>query len=341
MKHTILISVFFILPVLAARAQTAAPPLATKAISPHNTAQAKPSAKVVARVNGTALTDADLQREMLAMFPYARQHGGKIPPAMEATVRMGALQMIEFEELVYQEAQRRKMQINPARLDYAMTEFRKQFDSEAKFRDFLMTELKGSRKTLRNRIQRSLLIDQLLDLEVTSKSSISETEVRSYYEKTPAEFHVAERVAIQTISVVIPDDATAKDEAVARRHAEDVLKQAKATKSYEEFGALAEKTSDDEWRVMMGDHGAVEDGKMPPPVAKIAFGMKPGQVSELIRAENSFCIVRLNSHEAAKQLPFEQVRAQIKKNLQARRVDQLRSALNRQLRKSAKVTELS
>jgi len=61
----------------------------------------------------------------------------------------------------------------------------------------------------------------------------------------------------------------------------------------------------------------------------------------LIRAENSFCIIRLNSHEAAKQQPFEQVRAQIKKNLQARRVDQLRSALNRQLRKTAKVTELS
>jgi peptidyl-prolyl cis-trans isomerase C len=249
--------------------------------------------------------------------------------------------MIEFEELVYQEAQHRKMQINGSRLDYAMAEFRQQFDSEAKFQEFLKAELHGSRKSLREKIQRSLLIDQLLDLEVTRKSSVSDQEIRSYYDETTAEFHVAERVAIQTISVVIPDDATPKDEANAQRHAEDVLKQAKAAKSYEEFGALAEKTSDDEWRVMMGDHGAIEEGKMPAPVAKMAFAMKPGQISDLIRAENSFCILRLNSHEAAKQLPFEQVRAQIKKNLQARRVDQLRSALNRQLRKTAKVTELS
>ena len=336
-----LISVFFIFSALAAQAQTAAPSLAAKAVSTHAAGQTRPTAKVVARVNGAALTDADLQREMLAMFPYARQHGGKIPPSMEATVRQGALQMIEFEELVYQEAQRRKMQINPGRLDYAMAEFRQQFDSEATFQRFLKTELHGSRKTLRDRIQRSLLIDRLLDLEVTSKSSVSDQEVRSYYDKNPAEFHVAERVAVQTISVVIPDDATAKDEVTARRHAEDVLKQARATKSYEEFGALAEKASDDEWRVMMGDHGAIEEGKMPPPVGKVAFAMKPGQISDLIRAENSFCIIRLNSHEAAKQLPFEQVRAQIKKNLQARRVDQLRSALNHQLRKTAKVTELS
>jgi len=92
---------------------------------------------------GAALTDADLQREMLAMFPYARQHGGKIPPSMEATVRQGALQMIEFEELVYQEAQRRKMQINPGRLDYAMSEFRQQFDSEANF-----SEISGRRNCM-------------------------------------------------------------------------------------------------------------------------------------------------------------------------------------------------
>src|SRR4030095_3734494 len=37
--------------------------------------------KPVARVNGTVLTDRDLLREMLTIFPYARQHGGKFPEA--------------------------------------------------------------------------------------------------------------------------------------------------------------------------------------------------------------------------------------------------------------------
>jgi len=53
-------------------------------------------AKAVARVNGAVLTEADLQREMSAMFPYAQQHGGKVPKTMEADIRHGALQMIEF-----------------------------------------------------------------------------------------------------------------------------------------------------------------------------------------------------------------------------------------------------
>src|ERR1700739_186238 len=66
------------------------------------------SDKPVARVNGAVLTDRDLLREMLQIFPYARQHSG-FPKAQEASIRQGALQMIIFEELVYQEAQHRKL----------------------------------------------------------------------------------------------------------------------------------------------------------------------------------------------------------------------------------------
>ena len=61
------------------------------------------SDKPVARVNGAVLTDRDLLREMYAIFPYAKQHNG-FPKAQEASIRQGALEMIIFEELVYQEA---------------------------------------------------------------------------------------------------------------------------------------------------------------------------------------------------------------------------------------------
>ncbi len=69
--------------------------------------------KTVARVNGSVLTDRDLLREMFAMFPYAKQHNG-FPKGEEAEIRRGALAMIEYEELVYQEAERRKMTIPAA-----------------------------------------------------------------------------------------------------------------------------------------------------------------------------------------------------------------------------------
>ena len=95
--------------------------------------------KPVAKVNGVVLTDKDLLREMYAIFPYARQHNG-FPKAQEAGIRQGALEMIIFEEMVYQEAQRRKMTIPAAKIDQAEAAFRKQFDSPEQFQQYMQPE---------------------------------------------------------------------------------------------------------------------------------------------------------------------------------------------------------
>jgi peptidyl-prolyl cis-trans isomerase SurA len=275
------------------------------------------------------------------MFPYAQQHGGKVPKSMEAEIRRGALQMIEFEELVYQEAQRRNMHISASRLDQAIAQLHAQFDSDIEFQQFLKTEFHGSQATLRRKVERSLLIDDFLDQEVTKKSGVSDSQVRSAYDRDPARFSVPRKVSIQTISVVIPDDATPEQEKAARHRAEDILLKAKAARNAEEFGVLAEKNSDDDWHVMMGDHGLIEENKMPPQVSQVALRMKPGEVSDLIRAENSFCIVRVNASQPARRLPFEEVQGKLRKEMQAQRVEQLRGDLNRRLRKAARVEDLS
>jgi parvulin-like peptidyl-prolyl isomerase len=336
MDRYVVILGFVMLVVSTTAAQLAATSRARVPASAHISA-----VRPVARINGAVLTEADLQREISAMFPYAQQHGGKVPKSMEDTIRRGALQMIEFEELVYQEALRRNMHINVTRLDRAVQDLHAQFDSDTAFQQFLKAEFHGSSAILRRKVERSLLIDELLDQEVAKKSAISDAEVRAAYDRDPAKYALPRRVSIQTISVVIPDDATPEQEMTSQHRAEDILLKAKATRSSEEFGVLAEKNSDDDWRVMMGDHGLVEEGRMPAPVGQIAFRMKPGAVSDVIRVENSFCIVRVSANEPAKHLPFEEVKAQIRKTMQAQRVEQLRGTLNRRLRKTAKVEEFS
>jgi peptidyl-prolyl cis-trans isomerase SurA len=143
----------------------------------------QPTGKPVARVNGTVLTDRDLQREMFAMFPYAQQHNGNIPPELAPGIRTGALKMIVFEELVYQEALRRKMTVSPERLNSAEVDFRKQFATPQEYQQFLNTEFQGSQQLLREKIKRSLLIDQLLKAEVDKKSTVSPAELKAYYDQ--------------------------------------------------------------------------------------------------------------------------------------------------------------
>src|SRR5208337_4706598 len=145
MKYQLITALLLIASVVApAQVASHAPSAATK-LPPAQVAAPIPTGKPVAKVNGTVLTDKDLLREMYAIFPYAKQHNG-FPKAQEAGIRQGALEMIIFEELVYQEAERRHLTIPAARIDAGAAAYRKTFDSPDQFQSYMKTEMNGSEK---------------------------------------------------------------------------------------------------------------------------------------------------------------------------------------------------
>src|SRR5579862_3804117 len=301
-----------------------------------NSAPMQVSDQPVARVNGAVLTDRDLLREMYTIFPYAKQHNG-FPKAQEASIREGALEMIIFEELVYQEAGRRKLAISAAELNSAEGDFRTQFHSPDEYDQYMQMEMRGSRQVLRKQIERSLLIEKVLKAEVEDKSAVTLAEVRAYYDKNAARFTLPESFSIQSISILPPAKPTPELIQQNRKRAEDALKQAKATKDYNDFGLLAEKISEDDFRVNMGDHKAVGREKLPPQVIRALMAMQPGQVSGLIQIENAYTIIRLNSHNPARKQPLTEVKAELKTNLQKEKYEKLRSNFAKQLRTKAKI----
>ncbi len=295
--------------------------------------------KPVVRINGVELTDRDLLREMMTIFPYARQHNG-FPKGEEEKIRSGALKMIEFEELAYQEALRRGMTIPPAKMQKAEADFRAQFPTQEIFDQYLKEEVKGSRLLLRKQIRRSLLIDAFLKQEVTNKSKVTVTDARGFYDKNPQIFRYPESFAIQTISIMPSDKATDAAKNDAKKRAEDAWEKAKATKSYEEFGLLAEKVSEDDFHVNMGDHRAIEREKLPTEIVEAADKMQPGQVSELMQLGSFYTFFRLNAHTPAGKFTFEQVKDKLMQNMQRSKSEQLRAGLDKRLRQNAKVQEL-
>ena len=336
----------------AAMAQNPASPSRPAAsaslVSAH--APALPPPRPVARVNGAVLTDRDLLREMYTMFPYAKQHGGSFPRAMEADIRRGALKMIEFEELAYQEAKRRQMTIAPERLAAAEKQFRQQFGDEQQYETFLQTEAGGSKQVLRSKIKRSLLIEDFLRAEVNQKSAVSVAEAKAFYLKHPERFEVPENYALQTISILPPRARNAQQAAAMqpapeelkqmRARAEEALQQAKATQSYEEFGLLAEKISEDDYRVMMGDHRAVKSAELPPAILLVVSKMRPGEVSGLLLVEGVFTIVRLNAHDPARLQKFAEAETVLRAQMQSSKAERLRREWDARLREKAQIEEL-
>jgi parvulin-like peptidyl-prolyl isomerase len=311
--------------------------VASHAPSASRLAPVSVSDKPVARVNGAVLTERDLIREMYAIFPYARVHNG-FPKAQEAQIRRGALDMIVFDELLYQEAKRRGLSVGAQRVTAGLRSYQQEFSTRDEYNAYLRAECQGSEKILRGRIRRSLLIDTITQTEIESKSVITEAYLRSYYAKNGRLFMEPEMFEFQSISILPPRDGKKEHPLEQKKRAENIFQKARATKTYEDFGLLAEKISDDDFRVDMGKHKPVAAAELPPAVVNALRGLKPGEVSGLIEVEkNAYTIVRLKSHVPAGKKSLSAVKADLKKELTARRKEQLRSVLAAKLKASAKI----
>ena len=329
-----------------AQVSSHAPTAVTKS-SPANTATVSQSTvpqvsdKPVARVNGAVLTDRDLVREMYTIFPYARQHNG-FPAGQEASIRQGSLEMIIFEELVYQEAVRRKVNVPPQQVKEAEVEFQRQFGSPDKYQEYLKLEMQGNPELVRQKIRRSMMIEKVLTTDVQNKSAASVAEAREYYNTHPQRFQQPESFSIQTISILPPKATdpgklTAEQKNDIRKRADEAYSQAKTAKSYQDFGLLAEKLSNDDYRVNMGLHKAVKPEDLPPDILKMLRTMQVGAVSGLIPVQGAYTIIRLNSHDLAHTMSFEQVKKPLQDELQKSKYEKLRSNLAKQLRNKAKI----
>ncbi len=232
------------------------------------------------------------------------------------------------------------MTIAPPRVTREENNFKGQFPSQAEFNEYLKTELGGSEAKLRQMIKRSLLIEAMLKQEVDNKAVVTLTEARSYYDKNPNAFEHGETFTLQTISIIPPDQASASVVEDARKRALGILEQAKATKNYEQFGLLAEKVSEDDFRVDMGNRKAVKAENLPPEVVKVAQKMKPGEVSGLIPLGTAWTIIRLNAHTPPGKKTFAEVKANLIGDLQKQKYEHLRVTLDKRLHQNAQIQEL-
>ena len=194
---------------------------------------------------------------------------------------------------------------------------------------------------MRNKIRRSLLIEQMLKTEVEQKSDVSLAETLVYYNSNPTRFAHGETVSIQTISIIPPDNATPAMKAEAKAKITEIVRLGRAAKTSKDFGLIAEQLSEDDWRTQLGDRGTVEVKNLPPEVAKAARSMKPGAVSDVIQVGGAWTVIRLNARTPAGKMPFIQAKTKLQAELRKLKREQVRSALNQNLRKAAKIEMMS
>jgi peptidyl-prolyl cis-trans isomerase D len=150
-----------------------------------------------------------------------------------------------------------------------------------------------------------LLADQS-KLEATFTPT--DAQLETLYNQNKDQYRSPETVDVQQI-LLMTQGKPATEEPAVKAKAEDVLKQAKAGA---DFGELAKKYSEDPGSKDKGGlYAGVTKGQMVPEFEQAAFNVKPGQISDLVKTQYGYHIVKVLKHDQPRLKPFEEVKAQL------------------------------
>jgi len=170
--------------------------------------------------------------------------------------------------------------------------------------------------------RRSIRYALLDPAQARSQVTVSEGEVRAYYDENIALYRTENRAQVSHILFKTTGKTDAEIEEI-RKKADDVLKQARGKAKFED---LAKQYSDDA-KEKGGDIGWITPGQALPEYEKAAFSLAKGSLSEVIKTQLGFYIVKVKDRETARTQPFEEARASILPGLTARKADRAVSDL--------------
>jgi peptidyl-prolyl cis-trans isomerase D len=181
----------------------------------------------------------------------------------------------------------------------------------------------------------------LLDLTQLRQSvSVTDGELGAVYLQNIQQYQVPDRVHAEHI-LLMTVGKTDAEVAEIKKKAEDILAQAK--KKGANFEDLAKKYSEDPGsKTKGGDLGWLVHGQTVPEFDKAIFSLPKGEISDLIRTQYGFHIIKVLDRETAHTKPFDEVKDSIRTPLLLQKVDQQAAStadkMSAEIRQSNKTT---
>ncbi|HWN74342.1 MAG TPA: peptidylprolyl isomerase [Candidatus Udaeobacter sp.] len=171
----------------------------------------------------------------------------------------------------------------------------------------------------------------LLDLTQLRQSTVvSDDELKVVYQQNIQQFQVPNRVHVEHILLLTTGGKTDAEITEIKKKAEDILAQAK--KKGANFEELAKKYSEDPGsKAKGGDVGWVLPGQMVSEFEKASFSLNKGDISDLIKTQYGFHIIKVLDKETAHTKTFDEVKDSLRPKYMLNKVDQQASTIADQI----------
>ena len=299
---------------------------------------------IAARVNGTDITIDELEKQ----FTSRVQGADPVPSEEEIDdLKLQLLSELVNNQILLQKADEAMLTATDAEVDVQFNEFKSQF-TEERFQEVLDEE-KMTSPDLREEMRIKITIDKLVNKDITSKISVSESEIEDFFNKNKESFNLPEsfRVAHILVTPVEEPQITntegddAKTPAEANQKARRVLRRIHGG---DDFGTVARQLSEDPASAPLGGDLNFQPidsiGGLDPALADAVLRMRVGEsYRRVVETRFGYHILKLLDKDAGgqKDLTEPRVQAQIRQVIFDRKDKALKGAFFELARNNASI----
>jgi len=239
------------------------------------------------------------------------------------------------EKLVDMELKELKVTITDKEVDAAVDEVKKSYNlTDEQLQQAVAREgytIAEYREQMRKQIGRYKLISE----KVRKNVKVSEADVKTEYDRMTRSEGEDYEVHVRHILIAIPRNASQTQVDQARRKAAAVVQEARQPGV--DFAELAKKRSEGSSSSDGGDLGFFKRGTMVPEFERVAFNLKTGEVSDPVRTQFGWHVLKLEEIRKLGTKPLAEARPEIEERLRRQQAERLTSQYMETLRNAAVV----
>ncbi|MDH3638031.1 MAG: peptidylprolyl isomerase [Gammaproteobacteria bacterium] len=291
-------------------------------------------AEPVAKVNGEEISQATLQMTIDATLQQTRGQASEATDSEHTKqVQQQVLDLLISQQLLWQEAKNKDLVAPDEEVDQALAQMKDRAKSEEEFKR--RVEQSGvTVEAYREDLKRRLSVQRLVDEDITKDIAISDQEVDDFYNANTEQMKRPEEVHARHILIKVESGADEAADKAATEKIEEILVEAKGGA---DFAELAKKHSQGPSGPQGGDLGFFGRGRMVPAFEQAAFALQPGELSEAVRTQFGYHIIKSEERRGGDTVSKEDAAARIRAYLQRQKVQQGVQDLVQELRNKADI----
>ena len=301
-------------------------------------AAAKVVERIVAVVGNEIVLLSELEERVRPMARQLAQIKDKTMRAQRLDeLRRQMLDMMIDEKLIALQGDKLKLSIEDKDLERAVADVMSKNNLTRKeLEEALAQEGKTITGYKQQILKPQLLRLRVLNVQVRSRVSVSQDEIKALYQQNMRALGVETKVRARHIFVAVPEDADAAVTAKLKARAVELLRRVKQKDA--DFAAVAKEASDDPvTREDGGDLRYFGRGTLPSSIEDVVFALKKGEIRGPLRTERGFHIIKLEDRKESSARSLDEVKNQLRQTIYGQKMEKSTKAWLGELRKKTHI----